>query len=258
MARLMVVFLGIAVVFSMIAFNGGNPLVGALFAVVAAAPVLCLGYLVATGRRSGGAPVEPPRPEQRRRQTLFLRVTALAMVVAVGYGVYWVMAEPKANAKALSRVSDLETGCGDGMARKYFPQAADHGGAGPHPIAMFGISESGSPRLAYPTSETAEYWSGNGLDPHRVQLIACLDSPDEGEFLTDCKFTTDSVKLYRGVYDVSVYEARTGKKVGSEQLLGSGKPNCPGMVYLKRGTDALHTEPEFADYQAVLRKYVDR
>ncbi|MGV4925782.1 hypothetical protein [Streptomyces sp. BHT-5-2] len=46
MARLTVVFIGIAVVFSMIAFNGGNPLVGALFAVVAAAPVRYLGYLV--------------------------------------------------------------------------------------------------------------------------------------------------------------------------------------------------------------------
>ncbi|WP_369355354.1 hypothetical protein [Streptomyces sp. cg2] len=126
MARLTVVFIGIAVVFSMIAFNGGNPLVGALFAVVAAAPVRYLGYLVVTGRRSGGALVEAPRPERRRRQTLFLR------------------------------------------------------------------------------------------------------------------------------------EARAGRKVGSEQLLGSGKPDCLGLVCLKRGTGELHTEPEFADYQAVLRKYVDR
>ncbi|QHC23177.1 hypothetical protein [Streptomyces sp. GS7] len=257
MAKLMVLLIGVAVVFAAVAFKGGNPLVGVVFVLVAAAPVVYLGYLVANRGRAGTAAAQAVQPQQRRRQTLFLRVTALVMVVAVGYGVYWVMFEPKANDKALSRVSDFETGCGDGMARKYFPQAADHTGAGPHPIAMFSISESGSPSQVFPTSGSPDYWSGNSLDPHRVQLIACLDSPDEGEYLTDCKFTTDSIKLYRGVYDMTVYEARTGKKVGSEQLRGSGKPNCPGLVYLKRGTDKLHTEPEFADYQAVLRKYVD-
>ncbi|WP_411146794.1 hypothetical protein [Streptomyces sp. x-80] len=257
MAKLIVLLLGFAVIFSVIAFKGGNPLVGVLFAVVAAAPVLYLGYFLVSRRRSGGAPGQAPQPEQRRRRTLFVRVTAVVMVAVVGYGVYWVLFEPKANDKALSRVSDFETGCGAGLARKYFPQAADRTGTGPHPIAMFTISESGAPRSLYPASGTADYWSGNTLDPHRVQLIACLDTPDEGEFLTDCKFTSDTIKLYRGVYDVTVYEARTGKKVGSEQLRGSGKPNCPGLVYLKKGTDSLHTEPEFADYQAVLRKYVD-
>ncbi|MHB6905533.1 hypothetical protein [Streptomyces sp. DB-54] len=257
MAKLMVLLIGIAVIFSVIAFKGGNPFVGVLFVLVAAAPVVYFGYLVASRGRAGGAPDQHLRPQQRRQRTLLLRATAAVMVLAVGYGVYWVMFQPKANDKALSRVSDFETGCGDGIARKYFPQAADRTGAGPHPIAMFTISESGSPRQVFPTSGAADYWSGNTLAPTRVQLIACLDSPDEGEFLTDCKFTTDSIKLYRGVYDVTVYEARTGKKVGSEQLLSSGKPNCPGMVYLKKGTDRLHTEPEFADYQAVLRKYVE-
>ncbi|GAA2666462.1 hypothetical protein [Streptomyces lunalinharesii] len=257
MAKLMVLLIGIAVLFSVIAFKGGNPLVGLLFVVVAAAPVLYVGYAVATRRRAGGPGARDEGAQRRGQRTLLLRATALVTVLAVGYGVYWVMFEPKANDKAIHRVSDLEMGCGSGLARKYFPETAEHTGAGPHPVAMFTVSESGSPQQVFPTSGTADYWSGNGLDPHRVQLIACLDSPDEGEFLTDCKFTSDSIKLYRGVYDVTVYEARTGKKLGSEHLLGSRQPNCPGLVYLKRGTDQLHTQPEFADYQSVLRKYVD-
>ncbi|MFI9045719.1 hypothetical protein [Streptomyces sp. NPDC053427] len=257
MAKLIVLLIGISVIFSVIAFKGGNPPVGVLFAVTAAAPVLYLGYHLANRRRAGGVSGQDLRPERHRRRTLFLRATAVVMVAAVGYGAYWVMFEPKASDKALSRVSDFESGCGDGMARKYFPQAAAHTGADPHPIAMFTLSESGSPRLAFPASGTADHWSGIKLDPRRVQLIACLDSPDEGEFLTDCKFTTDTIKLYRGVYDVTVYEARTGKEVGSERLQGTTKPDCPGLVYLKKNTDVLHTEPEFADYQAVLRKYVD-
>ncbi|MFF4607857.1 hypothetical protein ACFY12_34610 [Streptomyces sp. NPDC001339] len=257
MAQLMVLFIGIAVVFSVIAFKGGNPAVGVLFAVVAAAPLLYLGYFLTNRRRAGGTSFQDLRPYERRRRKLLLRVTAVAMVAALGYGVYWVMFEPKASDTMPGRVSDFATGCGDGIARKYFPQAADRSATGPHPIAMFTISESGSPRQMIPASGTADHWSGNHLDPHLVQLIACLDSPDEGEFLTDCKFTTDTIKLYRGVYDVTVYEARTGKKIASERLHGSVKPDCPGLVYLKKGTDKLHTEPEFPDYQAVLRKYVE-
>ncbi|MFJ7279923.1 hypothetical protein [Kitasatospora sp. NPDC098663] len=118
-------------------------------------------------------------------------------------------------------------------------------------------SASGTSHPASPTAGSPDYWSGTHLDPYRVQLIACLGSPDEGEFLTDCKFTSDTLKLYRGTYEVTVYEARTGKKVGTEQLLGSAKPSCPSMVYLKKDVSKLHSEPEFADYQQVLRKYVE-
>ncbi|MER5636811.1 hypothetical protein ABT095_07645 [Kitasatospora sp. NPDC002227] len=250
MAVLVVLLVGISVIFSFTAFGGGNPFVGSVFALVAAAPVLCLVCLAATRGRRGGAP-------RGKGVTVALRLTALAMVGAVGYGGYWVVFEPKASDKALSRVSDLEDGCNGNMARKYFTQAAPHTGPGPHPVAMFTVTESGSPQAAYPPADAPDYWSGAKLDPHRVQLIACLGSPDEGRFLADCKFTADSIKLYQGEYEVTVYEARTGQKLGAEHLSGSAKPACPGLVYLKQGAGQLHTSPEFADYQAVLRHYVE-
>ncbi|MFJ2581375.1 hypothetical protein [Kitasatospora aureofaciens] len=248
--------MALAVLFSVFGFQGGNVPIGVLFAVVAVSPIAFLVYAVVTKKR-GPRDGRPVTPEQRRRRTLVLRVVALAMVGVVGYGVYWVVFEPKASDKALSRISDLEDGCGGALARKYFTQTAEHTGPGPHPVAMFGIWESGASHAVYPPSGTPEQWSGNKLDPHRVQLIACLDEPDDGEFITDCKFTSDSLKLYRGVYNVTVYEARTGKKLGNERVAGSAKANCPSMVYLKKGIDKLHSEPEFADYQQVLRKYVE-
>ncbi|MFJ3218063.1 hypothetical protein ACIPLC_19325 [Kitasatospora sp. NPDC086801] len=258
MAKLIVLLAAISVVFSMIAFNGGNAPIGVLFAVVAASPVLFLGYAVATRKRAAAGTARPLTPGQRKGRTIAVRVVALAMVGVLGYGVYWVIFEPKASDKALSRISDLDAGCAGNVARKYFPKTAAHTGAGPHPVAMFTVSESGSSHPAYPSTGSPDYWSGTHLDPYRVQLIACLDSPDEGEFLTDCTFTSDTLKLYRGVYEVTVYEARTGKKIGTEKLLGSTKPSCPGMVYLKKDVSKLHTEPEFTDYQQVLRKYVEQ
>lgn len=258
MAKLIVLLAAISVVFSMIAFNGGNAPIGVLFAVVAASPILFLAYAVATRKRAATGAARQSTPGRRKGRTIAARVVALAMVGFLGYGVYWVIFEPKASDKALSRISDLDAGCASDIARKYFPKTAEHTGAGPHPVAMFTVSESGSSHPASPAAGSPDYWSGTRLDPYRVQLIACLGSPDEGEFLTDCKFTSDTLKLYRGRYEVTVYEARTGRKVGTEQLLGSAKPSCPSMVYLKKDVSKLHTEPEFADYQQVLRKYVEQ
>ncbi|MFF3066840.1 hypothetical protein [Kitasatospora sp. NPDC057936] len=257
MARLIVLLIALAVLFSVFGFQGGNPFVGVLFAAVAVAP---FGYLVyaVVRRRRGPLDGKAVTPAQRQRRTWALRVVALAMVGAIGYGGYWVVFEPHASDKALRSLSDFESGCGGSLARKYFPQAAEHTGPGPHPVAMFDISESGSSHPVYPSLEAPDYWSANKLDPHRVQLLACLDEPDEGDLLTTCKFTTDSLKLYRGVYNVTVYEARTGRKLGNERLLGSAKAACPSMVYLGKNVDKLHTSPEFADYQQVLKKYVEQ
>ncbi|MEV7027373.1 hypothetical protein [Kitasatospora sp. NPDC093558] len=261
MARLILLLIAFAVLFSVFGFQGGNPFVGVLFAAVAAAPVAYFAY--AAVRRKGGPSDRRPTSAQRRRRTWALRVVALAMVGAIGYGGYWVVFEPHRSNRALHSLTDFEDGCGGAFARKYFPQAAEHTGPGPHPVAMFGMRDNGEtdlvdPPSGYPPANTSDYWSGSRLEPSRVQLIACLDEPDEGEFVTTCQFTTDSLKLYRGVYSVAVYEARTGKKLGNERLLGGTKPDCPGMIFLKKSVDKLHTKPEFADYQQVLKKYVEQ
>ncbi|SEP39507.1 hypothetical protein [Amycolatopsis saalfeldensis] len=260
MARLFVVLTALAVVFSVLAFQNGNVPIGILFALVAAGPLVFL-ISVAVRARKVPAPAGRPAPESgpgplsNRNRKLAVRLIAVAVVAAVGYGGYWVLFAPKAGNAAVSRVSDLEDGCAG--IRKYFPDNDAYTGPGPHPVAVFTTSDSDSLDLASMGADVPPQWDDVRLDPRRVQVIACLDAPGDGPYLTDCKFTSDTLKLIQGTYDVTLYEAKTGEEIGTAQLLGSSQPGCPSLTLTKSGADSIHTEPDFAAYRAALGKYVD-
>ncbi len=73
-------------------------------------------------------------------------------------------------------------------------------------------------------------------DPKRVQLIACLKKTGRGNYDRTCAFddpqrpgAATSVSLYRGLYNITVYEAHTGKQVGATTLVGDSYTNIqPG------------------------------
>ncbi|HEY2062276.1 hypothetical protein [Amycolatopsis sp. NBC_01480] len=258
MARLFVVLTALAVVFSVLAFQNGNVPIGILFALVAAGPLV---FLISVAVRARKVPARTaaagsePGPLSNRNRKLAVRLIAVAVVAAVGYGGYWVLFAPKASNAAVSRVSDLEDGCAG--VRKYFPENDAYTGPGPHPIGVFTTSDSDSLDLASMGADVPPQWDDTRLNPRQVQVIACLDAPGDGQYLTDCKFTSDTLKLYQGTYDVTLYEAKTGAEIGSTQLLGSTEPSCPSLTLTKSGADSIHTEPDFAAYRAALGKYVD-
>ncbi|MFD9963059.1 hypothetical protein [Amycolatopsis sp. NPDC058986] len=246
MAQLFVLLVGLAVLFSVIAFQNGNVPIGVLFALVAASPVAFLVFAAVRGKQG-----TRQAPGSKGR-TLAVRLIAVAVVAAIGYGGYWVLFAPKA-ADTPARVSELKTGCSS----KYFPQNDAYTGTGPHPIGVFVTDDAGYANIASMGTEVPPQWDDIRLNPRQVQVIACLDKPDDGPYLKDCAFTSDSLKLYQGMYDVTLYEAKTGKKIGTEKMRGSEKPSCPSMTLTKRGTTSIHTEPDSAGYRAVLGKYVD-
>ncbi|KAA9158561.1 hypothetical protein FPZ12_022225 [Amycolatopsis acidicola] len=250
MIRLAVVLIGLSVLFSVMGFKDGNVFVGVVFALLALSPLLYLAYFSATRGN------EPRKPAGKQR-TLVLRLVAVGLVAVLGYGVYWVFAAPKSSDQALERASDLEAGCYGSGGRKYFPDTAGYTGSGPHPIVMFDHGEADDVNQMHPDTGVADYWSGDDLDPHDVQLIACLDAPDDGQYLTDCDFNGDSLKLYQGEYDFTVYEAKTGKEVGSGEIAGSTNPDCPFSALVPDNGDRIHTDPDFADYQSALGRYVN-
>ncbi|WP_328608914.1 hypothetical protein OG943_07285 [Amycolatopsis sp. NBC_00345] len=260
MARLFIVLTALAVVFSVLAFQSGNVPIGILFALVAAAPLVFLISVAVRGRR--GVPVRTalagesaPGQASNKNRKLAVRLIAVAVVAAVGYGGYWVLFAPKASNAAVSRVSDLEDGCAG--VRKYFPDNDAYTGPSPHPVGVFVTSDSDSLNIASMGADVPPEWDDTQLNPRQVQVIACLDSPDDGQYLTDCKFTSDTLKLYQGKYDVTLYEAKTGTKIGSTQLLGSSQPSCPSLTLTKSDATSIHTEPDFTDYRAALGQFVD-
>jgi hypothetical protein len=237
--------------FSVIAFQNGNMPIGVLFALAAASPIAFFVSVTLRGRREALA---QPQPLGKGR-TLVMRLIAVAAVAMIGYGVYWVLFAPKASSQAPVRMSDLEAGCSS--PGKYFPQNDAYTGTGPHPIGVFLTDDADFTNLASMGTDVPAHWDDLRMDPRHVQVIACLDKPDDGDYLTDCTFTSSTLKLYQGVYDVTLYEASTGKEIGTERIAGSGEPSCPYMAFTKRSAASIHTEPEPADYRVTLGKYVD-
>ncbi|WP_280265976.1 hypothetical protein [Nocardia wallacei] len=211
-----------------------------------------------------GRPMSPGKPLFRRPVAFgflipaVLSVSATALVVTSG-----VLDEigreraPTASAEVLA--SDAALGDGCARQRTYFTRADAYAGSGPHPVAVFRNDEMGNVDPVDKSkwdSQRARQWMG--VDAERYQLIVCLGSARDGERLGHCTFQSRTIPLHRGIYDATVYEARTGAKVGSAQLRGSSRTDgCPYFVVLPAGA-SLHTEPDLAEIQRALGKYVDR
>ncbi|HMG41506.1 MAG TPA: hypothetical protein VK611_09255 [Acidimicrobiales bacterium] len=106
-----------------------------------------------------------------------------------------------------------------------YVDAARHRGPAPHPVAVF-------PALSYQVDDPS-VWLPE--DPARVQLVACIDrlglvaSPPEG--YDECEYVGDGgiVDVQTARYRITVYELRTGRELGSEELVGE-LDHCPDML----------------------------
>lgn len=106
-----------------------------------------------------------------------------------------------------------------------YVDAARHTGSAPHPVAVF-------PELSYRVEDPSAWLPE---DPARVQLVACVDrlgleaAPPEG--YEQCEYVGDGgiVNVQTARYRITVYELRTGRELGSEELVGE-IDHCPDMI----------------------------
>ncbi|WP_043651271.1 hypothetical protein [Nocardia thailandica] len=247
MVRLFLLLAVFSGVLSVLAFQQGGPLPGVIFALVAASPVIALVVSLVRTRRNGGE-----RRPFGRGARIAVAVVSVAGLVGAGYSAYWMFLVPKASDAELTSASALEKVCH--TPRKYFPDAAAFTGAGPHPIAIFLANESDG--LDHDSLDYSAPAAWNPKDPRTVQLVACFDDVDSGPFLADCTFTSGSLPQYQGRYRGTVYEAHTGKEVGSVAVSGKNSSDCPFSALTKGDNPRLHTEPDLAEYQRALGTYV--
>ncbi|MGW5360708.1 hypothetical protein [Actinopolymorpha pittospori] len=89
-----------------------------------------------------------------------------------------------------------------------------------------------------------------------VQLIACLERNGVGRQVETCFFDGSKVPMYAATYDVTVYEARTGKGVGATTLVDAELPICPSMMIVEGGGKArLFTEPSARQVDKALKEF---
>ncbi len=153
----------------------------------------------------------------------------------------------------VTKVSDLVALCSG----RHSTTAAPYAGVPPHPILV--VKPRGAiqdmlenPRLA----RFGPAW--NPQDPAAVQLVACTDSDGGG---TDSGLTCpypsgQSASLRIADYTLTVFEARTGAKVGQTHI--EARDTCPLSASVYRPDPVVYATPSPRQYLDVLQPFVNR
>jgi hypothetical protein len=154
-----------------------------------------------------------------------------------------------------------------------YPDATAYTGPAPHPVVIVTDSNVNRDGQWVPDNDAfqqAAYRLNQAVwhpeEPRSVQLIACVTEQSTGpEVVKLCPYQNESgpktdyapykVAMYQGVFDVTLYELRTHRKVAGSTLLGEWT-DCPSEV--PAGTGLLATQPSVEQYLAALRHFVER
>ncbi|MQA62787.1 MAG: hypothetical protein GEU86_15140 [Actinophytocola sp.] len=136
---------------------------------------------------------------------------------------------PRPAPKPAAETKDLSALCDDEP--RFYSNTAAYTRTGPSPIVVFEpVGPNFHPVFLTETELTKakpEIWQPDKARPQDVQLVACVSKPDEGEKVGSCTFTSNTFDLHRGEYEVTVYEARTGKEVAELEVRGKDSGGCP-------------------------------
>lgn len=239
---------------SALSFRDHGYFPGVVFALLAISPIVWV-VMAARARKSAALRPRPTARLATPRARVLLAAAVVVALGAVGYSVYWGFWVPKASHDPITHIADLAGACND-LGREYYPDAAAYSGSSPHPVAIFVRDTADKLKGTSPSNDAPREWNGQGLDVHDVQLIACLGEASDGKYLGNCQFSDGKLPRYQGIYDTTLYEATTGKKVGEARLAGSTTSECPYVVFTKGGNPKLHTQPDLAEFRRALGKFV--
>ncbi|WP_020579310.1 hypothetical protein [Actinopolymorpha alba] len=149
--------------------------------------------------------------------------------------------------------------------RAYFPDAAPYDGRGPHAVrVMLEKLDAGSGRSAYSTlflRPPPGQRSPAHLNPPKaedVQLIACLKQTSAGRQVESCEFDSGpsgAVPMYAAAYAVTVYEARTGERLGTNTISDAEQTRCPGFAVVDDKEPKLYAEPSVRQVEKALSEF---
>lgn len=153
----------------------------------------------------------------------------------------------------VTKVSDLVALCGG----RHSTTAAPYAGASPHPILVVRPQGAVEDMLENPRlSELGPAW--NPQDAAVVQLVACTESDGGGEASgLRCQYPFGkSASLRMANYTVTVYEARTGAKVGTVDI--EARDTCPLSAPVYRQDPVVYATPSPRQYLDALGSFVNR
>lgn len=192
------------------------------------------------------------------RRGRIIAIVSIVSVAALGAITYLVWGRGEFT------VSDFGATCED---PRGFDEAAAYSESGPHPVHIdyYGVG-----------AEPHEVAVWRPEDPATVQLVACATEVGKGDFVERCEFAAEgsgtisyAITLYKGIYDVTLYDARTGDVVFETQLQGeefvgsmrSPDEPCQDFLNIAQDEDDRESEnlgwPSDAQLRDALTPYVE-
>ncbi|WP_117212785.1 hypothetical protein [Allorhizocola rhizosphaerae] len=192
-----------ALVHARSALGGRHELVGDLRARLAALPA-------------------PARDESNERRLVIgcFSLVVASVLICVGAVVLRGIGDGRMRASedALARVEQLAELCASSP--RYFPAADAFAGAEPHPVRLFRKSNNDS-------EFTLEPYTVAPAAPSATQLVGCVTQTRTGPNLATCKYPDrPEIPLHQATYVLSIYETRTGAKLGTQTLTAT-HGECP-------------------------------
>ncbi|MFB7493126.1 hypothetical protein ACFC09_00205 [Streptomyces sp. NPDC056161] len=139
-------------------------------------------------------------------------------------------------------------------------------GKGPHPVLLATtsptpLSVNQSPLPSPGETSTAPAHDTYHPDPAKAQLVACVVNKGKGKLVTTCRYNDDFVRYFRqGQYDVTVYEARTGRRLGTTKVVGDDQFKCLAQETFLQGEPQSKTEwldPSLPAFRKALAPWVN-
>ena len=149
------------------------------------------------------------------------------------------------------------------------PSAAPYTGPGPHPVDFEGdanfvgaggtadVSDNDGTLLA--TSTDTSDIEPSGWAPAsaaRVQLVACVTTDFTAAKVGSCKYDTGLVALDAARYTLSLYVARTGRKLAGPVTMEGSDHACPATAITVTSNPAVYASLGLNQIEAIIGKYV--
>lgn len=131
----------------------------------------------------------------------------------------------------------------------------------PRVISLFEETSTGSGEFAdadYFVSDKS--WVSDGSNYDKISLVGCMYHKSESYTGITCKVTTDSgnvidMKLYSTDYQLKIYQAQSGKVLGSYTLQNPDK-TCPLDAYYSKDSTKIFISPESSKLNQSIRPFI--
>ncbi len=169
-------------------------------------------------------------------------------------------ASPSPTASVATSEDDFIRYCGRTGAAEPLTGQPAYRGKGPHPVHI----SSDEQKSLYPAPTASS--SASPQDPYRpqpqkAQLVACVHDIGTGPLLQTCHYSGGFTMYWRqGKFEITVYEARSGRAVGTTKILGISHITCdPTTLVFDQGeqTKTGRTMPSLTASRKALSRWVE-